>query len=106
MTEKEFRTNPSLRVELRAAMETTAFRHAKSILMEAFQGTDTAGEAVHSIRLLSQRAGFERAFQRLAEMTELPPEPQAEPVMDYGQAEATAKLIAMGELPPPFTPNE
>lgn len=105
MTETDFRSSPAHRVELRAALETPSFQAAKRILLDAFMGTDAGGDGINSVRILSCRGGFERAFQRLEELTLLPPEPQLDPEMDYGQPEAASKLREVGELPEPFQPR-
>lgn len=105
MTENEFRTSDAHRAELNEALNKPAVLAAIAILTDGWLGTaaDIGAPEVVSVRLESQRAGFERAFQRLHELATPLPGQKEQPIPDWGNPEAAANLAAHeAGLPPPF----
>ena len=108
MTEAQFRDSSANRQRLRELINDPVFAAASGIIVDEKLTVDARldADALASVRLLSQRAGTEYAFQRLDDMCSPMPEKAEAARTDYGAAEAAANLEALEKgLPPPFNPT-
>jgi len=103
MTREEFQSDPALRTQLRACLESPAFIAAVGVITDDFLGVDVADTSpeVASVRALSRRSGCEWGFAMLHRLSELPPEPPKEPLPDWGSG-LSQEQLAQAELPPAF----
>lgn len=106
MTEEEFRSSSANRQHLRDLMTDPVFMAAQSILLSGWAAQDVplGAPEIASVRWLSARTHFEKAFQRLAELcSPMPEAPEGPTPSDFGEPEAAANLAALEKgLPPPF----
>lgn len=106
MTEEEFRSSSTNRQHLRELMSDPVFIAAQSILLGGWTAQDVplGAPEIASVRWLSARTHFEKAFQRLAELcSPMPQAAEAPTNSDFGAPEAAANLAALERgLPPPF----
>lgn len=105
MTETQFRDSSTNRQRLRELLNDPVFIAASGIIMDEKLAVDARldADALASVRLLSQRAGTEYAFQRLNDLCDSIPEAKEPVASDFGAREAAANLEAHEKgLPPPF----
>lgn len=86
MNAQEFRENANLRSELAQALQIPAVQFALAIAKGEYDGADVAdgGDALASAKLLSRRAGAERAVARILGLVNPPAPEQDTPSMTFG----------------------
>jgi hypothetical protein len=106
MNEAEFRSSTTSRQHLRQLINDPVFLTARSVLLGGWEAQDVplGSPEIASVRWLSARTHFEKAFHRLDEMCSPLPESAEELThSDFGAPEAAANLAALEKgLPPPF----
>lgn len=106
MTPEQFRNDPALRQQLQALLSNEAFVLAQGIVLDKLLcgDADLHASKLVSVRLLSQRSGYELAFKDLHELTHVMPIPERPQPDDWGAPEAAAQLDG-SDLPPTYNPT-
>lgn len=105
MTEEDFRNSAANRQRLRELMNDPVFVAASGIIVDSLLVSDAKlkDDPIVSVRILSQRAGNEAAFQKLHILCQPIQTPEQPISSDFGARQEAANLEAHEKgLPPPF----
>lgn len=92
--QEAFRSNDTLRAELRDIIQSDIFIRARLLIEGVAKGKDVGLDATElsSVRLLSTRCARESVFMELEELTTPPEQPLREHPDDFGHPDEVAKL--------------